>query len=70
MPIVPRVHDCPTPGKRGWGAKKYAKQQIAKMTKQKDRDTLAAYQCKCGSWHIGHKRGTKRKRLKKLARLT
>lgn len=50
------MRDCPHPDKIYFGVKEQAKRRIKTMTGIAGRDGLRAYKCRCGGWHIGHKK--------------
>lgn len=50
---------CPHPEKFGYRTKGAAKRDLRRRRGMTKRDDLHAYRCRCGLFHIGHKRGTK-----------
>lgn len=52
---------CPTPGKRGYGTKARAKKMLRTIPST-NRDSIHAYRCECGVWHLGHKPGSRKSR--------
>lgn len=67
-PPLLRHLECPTPQKRGYGAKKWAKLAIKSTRGLRNRDDVKPYLCSCGLWHNGHQPGSKGKRLSKQAK--
>lgn len=52
---------CPTPGKRCYKSKAFAK-LVLRQTPLRNRDAIHAYRCECGAWHLGHKLGSRKNR--------
>lgn len=52
------MRDCPHPGKHTFETKAQAKRAIRKWPGIKNRDSLHAYKCGCGCFHVGHKPGS------------
>lgn len=63
-----KVAECPNPHKRGFLSKRSAKKAITTQRSFANRDDAHPYKCVCGMWHVGHKLGSKGKRLAKQAR--
>lgn len=62
---VPNGENCPNPHKRGWATRKDAKWSVRSTKTKTGRSDIHAYLCECGVWHVGHKIGTRYKKLKK-----
>lgn len=48
--------DCPHPEKRRYPTKQRAKQSLRRQGGIHGRDTIHAYRCGCGWFHLGHRR--------------
>lgn len=56
---------CPNPSKVRFPTKKTAKSALRRHRGTPSRDTICAYRCACGWWHLGHKKGTFHRDLKR-----
>lgn len=56
---------CPHPGKARYQTKKLAKTILARHQRCSNRGDMAAYRCVCGWWHLGHKKGSLYRKLKR-----
>ena len=57
-----RTHVCPHPSKACYASKKRAKLSLKRMTGVVGHETLRPYRCVCGTWHLGHKPGSRKAR--------
>lgn len=61
IPVL-RGEGCPHPEKQAYATKARAKLSIRRMTKSSGRETLQAYRCPSGAFHLGHKPGSRKNR--------
>lgn len=61
IPVL-RGEGCPHPTKEAYATKARAKLSIRRMTGVEGRETLQAYRCPCGAFHLGHKPGSRKNR--------
>ena len=57
-----RTGQCPTPAKVCYRTKRSAKLALSRARGVKCRATMRAYWCTCGTWHLGHKPGSRKQR--------
>lgn len=63
VPIL-RGEGCPHPAKQAYATKARAKLSLKRMTRVGGRETLQAYRCPCGAFHLGHKPGSRKSRYR------
>lgn len=57
-----RTAVCPHPEKACYASKARAKTSLKRMTGVVGHETLRPYRCECGTWHLGHKPGSRKQR--------